>query len=183
MDQLHSRIRKLRRLQNRTLKDVCDRCGFTVSLLSKIESGKTTPPLATLTKIADALGVKLGDLLEGKHDRHTVLTTEEELGRAEPTRTDKGYAFQLLAAGRSDPAMQPILFTAEKGKITAGAMSHGGEEFIMVLSGRMKYRVGKTTYTLGPGDSLYFDSEEEHDLEPLTKQVRYIGVFAERAAR
>ena len=76
--------------------------------------------------------------------------------------------------------MQPFLFEAEKGQIQSGSMSHSGEEFIYVLQGQMRYRVGETTYTLGPGDSLYFDAEEEHDLEPLTATVRYLGLFAPR---
>ncbi len=79
--------------------------------------------------------------------------------------------------------MQPFLFVAEKGKIQPGPMSHGGEEFVHVLSGRMRYHVGETTYTLGPGDSLYFDAEEKHDLEPITTQVRYLAVFVERGAK
>ena len=78
--------------------------------------------------------------------------------------------------------MQPFVFVAERGKIKPGAMAHRGEEFVYVLEGQMRYSVGGTTHTLGPGDSLYFNSEEEHDLEPLTAKVRYLAVFADRAA-
>lgn len=180
---LHSRIRSLRRLQKRTLKDIASRCGFTISLLSKIESGKTNPPVATLTKIASALGVTLADLLEGPHGETTVATHARKLRDRTPSATDKGYAFHLLAAERSGKLMQPFLFVAEKGKVKSGAMSHDGEEFVYVLQGRMLYRVGDVSYTLGPGDSLYFNAEEEHDLEPLTAKVHYMAVFAERKGR
>jgi transcriptional regulator with XRE-family HTH domain len=176
---LHSRIRALRKLQRRTLKDVADRCGFTVSLLSKIESGKTLPPVATLSKIAAALGVALGDLLDTEKPATTVMTSAQK-ATAAATQTDKGYIFHLLAAERAHKLMQPILFTAEKDKVKKGGMSHRGEEFVYVLEGRMSYRVGSVTYTLGPGDSLYFNAEEEHDLQPVTKTVKYLAVFAER---
>ncbi|MEZ0296857.1 MAG: helix-turn-helix domain-containing protein [Candidatus Methylacidiphilales bacterium] len=175
------RIRTLRRLQKRTLKDVAQQCGFTVSLLSKIESGKTTPPLATLSKIAAALGIGLSDLLENSKTRAVALTTSQDLAHRPATVTDKGYTFRLLAAQRSDKLMQPILFEARRGQVTPGALSHPGEEFIYVLEGRMQYRVGDTTYTLGPGDSLYFDAEEDHDLQPLSDLVRYLGLFTGRA--
>jgi len=112
---LHSRIRTLRRQQQRTLKEISDRCGFTVSLLSKIESGKTTPPVATLTKIALALGVSLGDLLGGKHEDETVMTSAARLKSAGLTYTDKGYGFHLLAAERAKKSMQPFLFCRGKG--------------------------------------------------------------------
>lgn len=180
MENLPSRIRTLRLLQKRTLKDVADICGFTVSLLSKIESGKTTPPLATLARIASALGISLSDLLESGKQTATVLTTAQKLKETPPAHTDKGYDFHVIAPERSRKVMQPFVFTANKDTAKPGAMRHSGEEYVYVLEGRMRYRVGETTYTLGPGDSLYFDAEEEHDLEPITPTVRYLGIFTER---
>lgn len=174
---ISTRIRTLRRQQQRTLKDIADRCGFTVSLLSKIESGKTSPPVATLAKIAAALGVDLTVLLADERPATTVVTAAADLAARPATRTDKGYGFHLLAGERADKAMQPFLFVAERGKVKAEPMTHAGEEFVYVLAGRTRYRVGATTHTLGPGDCLYFDSAEEHDLEPLTDTVRYLAVF------
>jgi transcriptional regulator with XRE-family HTH domain len=182
VNELASRIRCLRLRQQRTLADVAGRCDFTVSLLSKIESGKVTPPVATLAKIAAALGTSLGNLLEGGQDAGTVLTLARQRAGLAITGTEKGYGFYLLAASRADKIMQPFIFVAERGKIKPGAMAHCGEEFVFVLEGRMRYRVGGTTHTLGPGDSLYFSSEEEHDLEPLTARVKYLAVFVERSA-
>lgn len=179
MVQLHSRIQALRRRQQRTLRDIADRCGFSVSLLSKIESGKTTPPVATLAKIAAALGTSMGDLLDTPREISTVATNAQEMA-VPVTRTDKGYGFHMLAAKRATKIMQPFLFIAERGKVKQGPVSHGGEEFLYVLEGRMRYSVGGMGYTLGPGDSLYFDAEEAHDLEPLSSKVRYLAIFAER---
>lgn len=182
MDSIAPRIRALRRRQQRTLQDVADRCGFTASLLSKIESGKTNPPIATLTKIAAALGVALGDLVAAPDGAATAHTPAASLAKKPLTRTDKGYGFHLLAAGRPAKAMQPFIFVAERGQVQPGPLSHAGEEFVHVLSGRMRYRVGSTSYVLGPGDSLYFDALEEHDLEPLTAAVRYLAVLSESPA-
>lgn len=179
MNQLPDRIRNLRRLQKRTLKDIADRCGFTVSLLSKIESGKSTPPIATLTRIAQALGVSLGDLVAPSHKKATIHTPASAQV-ASQTRTDKGYLFSLLATERVNKLMQPILFTAARGEVIPGGLSHTGEEYVYVLEGTMNYRVGSTTYTLRAGDSLYFNAEEEHDLEPVTEVVKFLAVFCER---
>jgi transcriptional regulator with XRE-family HTH domain len=172
-----ARIRALRRQQKRPLRDVAARCGFTTGLLSKIETGKTTPPVATLTKIAAALGVSLGELVDGGGPLTTVFQSAALRTAQAATPTEKGYAFHLLAAGRSAKAMQPILFEARRNKVRAGPLSHEGEEFVFVLEGRMNYRVGATTHLLGPGDSLYFNATEEHDLEPLTAVVRYLAVL------
>lgn len=178
MEHIPTRIRSLRRIQKRTLKDVASRCGFTVSLLSKIESGKTNPPVATLSKIANALGVSLAELVDPGQPRQTIHIKAQSSQNLSPT--DKGYAFSLLAGERSDKLMQPFLFEAERGKVNTTPMTHSGEEFVYVLEGRMRYRVGDATYLLGPQDGLYFNAEEEHDLEPLTAKVRYLAVFTER---
>jgi len=180
MEHLPARIRSLRRMQKRTLKDIADQCGFTVSLLSKIESGKSNPPVATLTRIAAALGVSLAELVESRAEDRTVFIPASKRGAHKASRTDKGYAFHLLAAERPAKLMQPFLFVAEQGKVKPGRMTHEGEEFIFVLEGRMRYHVGTGSHTLGPGDGLYFNAEEEHDLEPLTAKVRYLAVFAGR---
>ncbi|MBC8011268.1 MAG: helix-turn-helix transcriptional regulator [Burkholderiales bacterium] len=178
MNPIAARIRALRRQQKRPLRDIADRCGFTTGLLSKIETGKTTPPIATLAKIAAALGVALGDLVDGGGPLTAVFQSAASRVALPATLTEKGYGFHLLASGRAAKTMQPILFEARRGEIRPGPLSHEGEEFVYVLEGRMNYRVGATTYTLGPGDSLYFDPREEHDLEPLTAVVRYLAVLS-----
>ena len=95
------------------------------------------------------------------------------------TPTDKGYKFFAFAANRSQKLMQPLLFEARKDSIKPQAMTHGGEEFVYVLSGKMRYRVGSTVHLLKPGDSVYFDSDQEHELEPVSEVVRFLAVFAE----
>ena len=126
------------------------------------------------------MGIGISDLFNGGKGVHTVLTLADQLAKTPLTRTDKGYGFHLLAAERTDKMMQPFLFVAEKGKVKQGGLSHQGEEFVHVLEGEMYYRVGATRYRLGPGDSLYFDAEEEHDLQPISARVRYLAVFLER---
>jgi transcriptional regulator with XRE-family HTH domain len=178
---LGKKIRLLRKRQNRTLDEVANQCGFTKSLLSKIENGRTMPPIATMMKIAGALGVKMSDLLDDNHDQGTVYTKAEEHASGEAwIATNKGYSFFPFAASR-DKIMQPYLFHAKKGEVKEHLLSHEGEEFIYMLEGTMKYRIGSVEYTLGPGESVYFHSLEEHALTPITDEVRYLAVFSQRS--
>jgi len=177
---LGARIRKLRRTQGRTLQEIAEACGASRSLLSKIETGRTVPPVATLARIAAALGTDAAGLLAPEAGRATVCIPRAESART--IRTAKGYAFHAFAAGRAGKLMQPFLFVARRGRLRRGKLAHPGEEFIHVLAGRLKYRVGSTEYHLGPGDSLYFDSQEDHDLEPVTAEARFLAVFAEPGA-
>jgi transcriptional regulator with XRE-family HTH domain len=176
---LGHRIRKLRKQHTRTLDEIAASCGFTKSLLSKIEKGRTVPPVATLTKIAKSLGVSVATLMNEEEGASTVFQQKSKIVPTQFVRTDKGYSFFAFASRRGQKAMQPFLFTAEKGKVKPHALSHAGEEFVYILEGTMKYRVGATQYTLGPGDSLYFDAEEEHEITPVSPVVKYLAIFSE----
>jgi transcriptional regulator with XRE-family HTH domain len=178
--ELGKRIRLLRKQQKRTQDEIASRCGFTVSLLSKIENGQTTPPVATLMKIANALGVKVSDLLEPDNQVSTVYNKgSEQLNPERWIKTDKGYSFFAIASSRSDKVMQPYLFVAKKDEVVSSLLSHEGEEFIYILVGEMRYRVGDIEYTLQAGDSLYFNSMEEHTLFVVSDEVKYLAVFTE----
>lgn len=177
-----NRIRTLRRRMGWTLQDVADQCGFTRSLLSKIETGKTIPPVATLTRIAGILGVTVASLLDDGQDQGTIVESAQAHQPDAMTLTDKGYKFFAFAARRSNKLMQPLLFEARKNSIKPQAMTHGGEEFVYVISGKMRYRVGQSMHLLKPGDSVYFDASQEHELEPVSDVVRFLAVFAEAPA-
>jgi len=178
-DRLGERLRRIRRQQGRTLEEIAQRCGCTRSLLSKIETGKSSPPIATLTRIAQALGVAMTELLDAESDSGVTYTPADPRGAA-LTTTDKGYRFRLLAGDAAGGRMQAYLFTARKGEVRAGALHHPGEEFVHVLSGAMRYRVGKREFRLQTGDSLHFDAAQDHDLEPISAEVRYLAVFVGR---
>ncbi|MBU8902405.1 MAG: XRE family transcriptional regulator [Victivallales bacterium] len=174
---LGQRIKKIRKQHGSTLQEISDMCGFSKSLLSKIESAKTSPPVATISKIAKALGVSLTTLLEETDEVGTVFTPAAKATNL--TKTDMGYFFFTFASKRLDKKIMPFMFVAEKGKVKQKLLSHSGEEFVYILEGSMNYKVGSVEYTLGPGDSLYFDAIEEHCLQPITTKVVYLGIFAE----
>jgi transcriptional regulator with XRE-family HTH domain len=176
-----SRIKYIRKQQNRTQDEVALLCGFTKSLLSKIENGKTMPPVATLMKIAEALGIRVSDLLEEHTRQGTIFNPfDESRDTTRWIKTDRGYSFYAFASERREKAMQPYLIRAKKSEIRTHAFSHSGEEFIYMLSGIMKYRVGKIEYTLHPGDGIYFNSMEDHILIPQSDTVEYMAMFTER---
>ena len=174
MPNLGTTIRRVRLRQHLTLEQVAQACHCTKSLLSKIENQRTVPALATLLRIADALGVSAGVLMgEGTTQR----TIHEPAAGKKMVQTEQGYRFAMLAAARTDKTMQPVLFTIRKGEVIPHSLRHAGEEFIYLLQGTLRYRLGTTTYTLHPGDSLYFDAEEEHEVIPVSATATYLAVL------
>jgi transcriptional regulator with XRE-family HTH domain len=63
---LGSRVRARRQRLGWTLKDLADKTDLSVPYLSDIERGNVNPTLQTLTTLADALDLTLGDLVDGQ---------------------------------------------------------------------------------------------------------------------
>lgn len=175
--QIGMNIRKLRAQQHRTLQEIANACGFSKSLLSKIEHEVVIPPFATLSKIAAALGVNISTLLEEGTDKRCILATAEMVENSPRAITDKGYEFVTLAAEYTNKKIQPCLIVGKKNQVAEHSLSHTGEEFIYMLEGEMKFKIGNVEYLMKPGDNVYFDSLQEHGFLPVTDEVKYINIF------
>jgi transcriptional regulator with XRE-family HTH domain len=171
------RIRKLRLQQGRTIQEIADICHFSKGLLSKIETGKVVPAIATLSKIADSLGVKISALMEEDNTFNVAVTPNMLASSQAFIATSKGYAMVGLAPHFLNKKMQPLLICSEKKSVKPHSVSHQGEEFIYVLRGSVKIHVGTTEYILNQDESVYFECENEHGVLPLTDVVMYLDIF------
>ena len=175
-ERIGSHIRRLRRVQRLTLQNVADRCGYTKSLLSKIETGRVVPPMSTLVKIAGALGTNIAALMAEGEKLDCVFIPAKN--REKPVPTESGYAVLPLAVEFKKKKMQPFIFSIRPKDLSDKANSHLGEEFIFILEGSMEFRVGETTYTMHPRDSIFFNSIREHYIiSVLSDQVVYLNIF------
>lgn len=168
-------IRRYRLQQGMTQQDVASICGLTKGMISKIESGKVTPALATLTKIANAIGVDIIALMAEKKQRTAAFTAmpEEEAF----VETDLGYRMCGLARKYFGKQLQPVLIVAQKDRVQRHLVSHDDEEFIYVLSGTMVFQADGRLYTLNTGDSLYFDGTREHGIYEIIEDTTYLDIF------
>jgi transcriptional regulator with XRE-family HTH domain len=173
------RIRSIRTQQGRTLEDVAQACECSKSLLSKIETGKVVPALATLSKIANALGVRISTLLEDGENLEPAVTPNLIDRPEQFVATDRGYTIYAVAPHFLNKKMQPVLVYGRKGEVLPHSVSHAGEEFILVLQGEVKAHIGKSEYHLRQGESIYFESSYEHGFVPLTDYAVYLDVFVE----
>lgn len=175
-NKIGNRIRTLRLLQKRTLQDLAISSDLSKSMISKIENNKTIPSIAALVKIASALGVSVSDILEAEDTLSAEFISAGEVEK-NITKTDKGYNIYPFASKYHHKKMQPFLVVGRKGEVKEHELTHDGEEFIYVISGVLKFRVGGTTYELKKGDSIYFNSVEAHGMTPVTDEVVYLDIF------
>ena len=58
------RLQALRRFRRCTLREIAQRSGLSESFLSQVERGRSSASIASLRRIANALGVSMADLFE-----------------------------------------------------------------------------------------------------------------------
>ncbi len=183
-DLIAARIRRLRQERSLRLEDVARRAGYTKGFLSKVENGKVSPPVATLIRVANALGVEVTDLLvTPKGERAvdpdaTVHVKATERLEIENASAGPGYTYMALAAPRHLKMMEPFLMTVYPDQVDREkTFSHPGEEFIFVVKGKTDYRVGDEVFELKEGDSLYFDANRPHAPYPKDEPVTLLAIF------
>jgi transcriptional regulator with XRE-family HTH domain len=163
-------LRATRRLQNQTLKQVAEKTGFTQAYLSQVETGKATPPLSSLKRIANAYGASLVDLLMEQPEAGGVVLRRGD--RPKLVLRSGDIVKELLVARQSGRRMEPLLVTIQPRRGSEGVYHHAGEEFGMVLSGELELTAEGTVHHLRRGDTFYLNSTRPHGFRnPSARRV------------
>lgn len=163
--ELAQRIKTLRLEKRLTLEEVASRTGLTRSWLSKVENFRVTPSLPALGQIAAALETPVASLFQGLDDHpRMVVVRRSERQVVQRDKPSSGTRYESLAFKRPDRKMDPFLLTVPADETKRPAMPHEGEEFLIVVSGRVDFEYDGEQVKLGPGDSLYFDANVKHRL-------------------
>jgi transcriptional regulator with XRE-family HTH domain len=166
-------LRQARGLSLRTLGDLCELSPNTISL---IERGVSSPSVATLHRLATALGVPIIAFFEQQDNyAEVVITRAEERSRSGSARV----LLESLGVGLADQTLEPFLVTLKPG---AGAgkplMAHAGHELVYVLEGELEYEVAGRKYLLSEGDTLLFEAKLPHNWRNLGRDsVKFLLVF------
>lgn len=161
------KIRRLRQERGMTLQNLSEASGLSKALLSQIENEQVIPPLATLLRIAKALKVGLHTFFqqEGSVEKCVLVRAGEGSQDSYSSRNRRRtpYAYQSLGYGKKQRSLEPFLIEFEVQPWRDDLLvSHEGEEFLYILEGRLEFHYGDEVMTVGPGDSLYYDSNEPH---------------------
>jgi transcriptional regulator with XRE-family HTH domain len=159
------RIARLRSERRMTLERLAQVTGFTKGYLSKIENGRKVPPIATLSRIAQALHTEIGSFFQSARRavaREVTVVRANERHSVQRGGSAFGYDYIGLALKRINKRMDPFIFTFPPRIDKHVFFEHRGEEFLFVLSGTIEFQVGDERFTLRKGDSVYFDASVPH---------------------
>jgi transcriptional regulator with XRE-family HTH domain len=173
-DDIHQKIKALRKKRKITIQDLSRKTGLTQGYLSKIENSPKPPPIPTLVKIAYALNVHISYFFEEEEevDDGPSLIRKGERKELIGDYTSLGYRYEAMIGKKGHRAIKPLIITLPN-NVDAEKIPynyHDGEEIIYVLAGRMQFFYGDDTYAVSEGDSLYFNATIPHKVVSATKE-------------
>ena len=154
------RLRALRRFRRCTLRTIAERSGLSESFLSQVERGRSSASIASLRRIAEALGVSIADLFEpGGLPGPRVLRRDER-----PALAFGILGKKLLLTPRPLHHLEVFMGELEVGGSTGEQpYAHGdSEELFVVLSGNVQLELGGDVHELEHGDSIDYRSSTPH---------------------
>ena len=163
------KLRALRLKKKLGLVELGRHTGLSAAMISKVERGVLFPTLPTLLRIALVFGVGLDHFF-------TASATRKSFGIVR--RAERSRFAERLGGREVAWEFECLDFTATERKLNSywvkfaaparpRAHEHAGAEFIHVLKGALKLRLGDDEHELEEGDSIYFDSAQPHSYARL----------------
>ena len=168
------RIRELRKSCGMTLQELSEFTGLSVGHLSQIESDLASPTLASLDKVAEALGTTVAHLVSGpEEERLVVRKGEEEVATFPDINTEVGYyRFSETSAVLEDIVVRP----GETGEQQWSR--HVYPEIAFVVEGELTLELEDARVVLRPGDAFLVPRNRRHKLfNEGTEACRSVWVY------
>jgi len=173
---LGTRLRAHRRAADITLRQVAEKSGLTAAYLSQVETGRTTPSIASAKRIAAAYGLSLVELLAEDDDRgDSIVQRRQERALRRSGRS--GVGEELLVRGERGKLLEPLDVRIAPREGSDGQYDHAGEEFGFVLSGTLELSVEDKVYRIRKGDSFYLKSTRRHGFRNPNRKSRTIVLW------
>lgn len=157
------RVRAGRRREGWTLDQLARRSGVSRRMLVNIEQGGTNPSIATLLRLADALGIGLPSLVDPTGEGSDPVVVRRA-GEAPAVWTTPAGGAAVMVAGTDRPEVVELWDWRLGPDDVHRSDAHrtGARELLLVLSGTLELVVGDDEYRLRSGDSVTFDGALPH---------------------
>ena len=161
------RIKEMREVCGFSVEEMAEKTDITAEQYCEYEKGTADFPFSFIHKCAKAFGIGKTDLLEGKSSNLSSYTVTRK-GEGKITSKEDGIEINNLAPLFKNKLAEPYLakyeYREELQNKPIHTITHGGQEFDIVLSGKLKVRVGNHTEVLEEGDSIYYKSSTPHGM-------------------
>jgi transcriptional regulator with XRE-family HTH domain len=180
MTTLGERVRGLRAERGLQQRQLAEKAELTPSMVSQIESGRLTPSLNTLRRLAEALGVTIASLFDGQPAGSLVVSRRKDY----PVVSFDGSREQwsILGAGLFHGKIRAVVSALpprSRGVATDKVIIKPGQmKLFYVLEGRVALQYNGERHVLDAGDSALLDGGQPHGWENLgTRRARALWVI------
>jgi transcriptional regulator with XRE-family HTH domain len=168
---LGERLREIRLRAGISVRTLASKAQFSPSFISQVELGQVSPSVASLERIAAALGITLGELFSEVEPRGVAVVRADDRQRLASSWSRA--EIEPLGPVGGGSRLEPVMITIAPGG-RSGRYAHGnpGEEFAIVFEGEVTLTLGNETIHLRRGDAVTFQSEvsrhwENTGLDPV----------------
>ncbi|MCU1360729.1 MAG: family transcriptional regulator [Ilumatobacteraceae bacterium] len=155
-------IKSARQAADMSMRTLAANCGVSQPFLSEVERGMSTPSIATLYRIADALGIAPSKLLpaSGPGDVHVVRADE---GRRVPSSERADSAIGRVVFSDEARGVEVYEYVTHRGEDLDVWFRHLGEKILYLVAGRLAVELEhRPTVMLGPGDCVIHPGSIAH---------------------
>lgn len=167
-DAIGERIARLRMEHGYSIRTLAERAGVSPSLISNAERGKVEPSLASLRRVAAALGTGPGYFLAEPDEVETRVVRAAR--RQQIDGPADGVRLERLTPEMADLLEVSVARVEPGGADERDLAPRPGEVWGLVLEGRLKVWVGNQFEFLGQGDSIWHRARIPHRVENLAAE-------------
>lgn len=179
LKQIGLRLKGLRDALELSQEEFAISCDIALDDYIAYEAGTKDFSINTLKQIANKYNIDLNTLLFDDESRMTSYSlTRKEKGLA--IERVKGYQYQALASGFTNRKADIFVVTVppKEENEPLSLSSHTGQEFNLVIKGRLLIQINGKDLILERGDSLYFDPKLKHGMKALDgKPAKFLAVI------
>ena len=157
--QIGEKIKQLRIKNQLTLEELANRSELTKGFLSQVERNLTSPSIATLEDILEALGTSLGEFFSEEKDEQIVFTANDFFENFQ-----EDYNIYYVVPNAQKNRMEPILIHLKKRRTFRRIPPSESEEFGYVLAGKVRLHYGDKELIVKRGQTFYMKSDRAHYL-------------------
>ena len=167
IQEMAGRIRALRDLEGLSTAEMAAKTGVSEEEYLRCEAGKSDLNFAFIYRCAMALSVNVTDIIEGYSPKLKSYTVTRA-GAGQKVSQAHGMTYYNLAYAFRDRIAEPLyvrsIFDPEALQKDIELTTHAGQECDLIIEGNLMVQVGEHKEILGPGDSIYFDSDTPHGM-------------------
>ena len=167
LSEIAARIKEMREIMGWTAAEMAEKTDVTEQTYLVYESGSIDIPFSFIHKCALAFDVEMMELLEGRSARLTSYTVTRK-GGGQKTAQEDGIDITNLAPKFRNKIAEPYWVRYEYDPAQQNKpihlATHSGQEFDLIISGKLKVQIGNHVEILSEGDSIYYDSSTPHGM-------------------